>query len=276
MRLLKYLFKYYFYKWLLRDKVSPTMQLSLTQLGLHYKAALANGEKIELADTGFSVFSNLEEDGLLFYIISCLNIKNGSFVDIGSNNCINSNCANLAFNLGWSGVFIDSDASNIRLGKKIYKSHRLTRPYQNKFITALVTPDNINQLLEHASVRGEIDFLSIDIDGDDYWIWQAIEIISPKIVMIENHVEFGFNDIVTPYNADKKMRQQYPHYHGASPLAICKLGQQKKYRLIGANRLGFNSIFIREDIGIDIFKEIPVAATLLHPDTINSFHHQLQ
>jgi len=271
MELLKYWLKYYFSKWLIRDKVSPSVQLSLTQLGLQYKASLADKKQIDLSATGFSIFSSLEEDGLLFYIISCLGIKNGRFVDIGSNDCINSNCANLAFNIGWSGLFIDGDERNIRIGKKLYAAHRLTQPYQNNFITAIVTPANVNQLLEQQGFTGEIDFLSIDIDGDDYWIWQAIETISPKMVMIENHVEFGLNDIVVPIDAPKQLRQQYSDYHGASPVAMCKLAACKNYRLIGANRLGFNAIFLRNDIGTESFKEIAVADTLLHPDTIESF-----
>ena len=271
MKYIKYLLKYYFSKWLIRNKVSPAVQLSLTQLGQQYKAAAANGKYIDIADTGFSIFSSLEEDGLLFYIISCLGIKNGRFVDIGSNDCINSNCANLAFNMGWSGLFIDGDVRNIRIGKKLYTSHRLTQPYQNNFVTAIVTPVNINQLLQAEGVTGEIDFLSIDIDGDDYWIWRAIETISPKIVMIENHVEYGLNDVVVPLDAPRQLRQQHSHYHGASPVAMCKLAARKNYRLIGANRLGFNAIFLRNDIGIETFKEIAAADTLLHPDTIKSF-----
>ena len=271
MQLIKFWIKYYFSKWLIRDRISPSVQLSLTQLGLQYKTAQSYGKNIDLPDTGFSIFSSLEEDGLLFYIISCLGIKNGRFVDIGSNDCINSNCANLAFNMGWSGLFIDGDVRNIRIGKKLYAAHRLTQPYQNNFITAMVTPANVNQLLEQQGFTGEIDFLTIDIDGDDYWIWQAIETISPKIVMIENHVEYGLNDVVVPMDAPKQLRQQHSDYHGASPVAMCKLAARKNYRLIGANRLGFNAIFLRNDIGVELFKEITVADTLLHPDTIKSF-----
>ena len=271
MQLIKFWIKYYFSKWLIRDKISPSVQLSLTQLGFTYKAALADGKQIDLADTGFSIFSSLEEDGLLFYIIIRLGIKNGRFVDIGSNDCINSNCANLAFNMGWSGLFIDGHEPNIRIGKKLYAAHKLTQPYHNNFITEMVTPNSVNQLLEQQGFTGEIDFLSIDIDGDDYWIWQAIETISPKIVMIENHVEYGLNDVVVPMDATKQLRHQYNHYHGASPVAMCKLAARKNYRLIGANRLGFNSIFLRNDIGLQTFKEIAVADTLLHPDTIESF-----
>lgn len=278
MQLIKFWLKYYFSKWLIRDKVSPSVQLSLTQLGLQHKAALADGKLIDLSDTGFSIFSSLEEDGLLFYIINCLGIKNGRFVDIGSNDCMNSNCANLAFNMGWSGLFIDGDERNIRIGKKLYAAHRLTQPYQNNFIAAMVTPANVNQLLEQQDFTAEIDFLSIDIDGDDYWVWQAIKTISPKIVMIENHVEFGLNDVVVPIDAPEQLRQQHSLYHGASPVAMCKLAARKNYRLIGANRLGFNSIFLRNDIGVELFKEIAVADTLLHPDTIKSFSifHQVQ
>ena len=126
MKYIKYLLKYYFSKWLIRDKVSPAVQLSLTQLGVQYKAASGNAKCINMTDAGFSIFSSLDEDGLLFYIISCLGIENGRFVDIRSNDCINSNCANLAFNMGWTELFIDGDERNIRIGRKLYNTHRLT------------------------------------------------------------------------------------------------------------------------------------------------------
>lgn len=108
--------------------------------------------------------------------------------------------------MGWGGLFIDGDDRNIRIGKKLYGSHKLTQPYQNNFITAMVIPANVYQLLEQECKTAEIDFLTIDIDRDDYWIWQAIETISPKIVMIENHVEFGLNDVVVPIDAPKHLR----------------------------------------------------------------------
>ena len=67
----------------------------------------------------------------------------------------------------------------------------------------MATPANVNQLLRQQGVTGEIDFLTIDIDGDEYWIWRSVETISPKFVMIGNHVEFELNDVVVRRIAGK-------------------------------------------------------------------------
>jgi hypothetical protein len=83
--------------------------------------------------------------------------------------------------------------------------------------------------------------MSIDIDGNDYWVWDAISVTSPKVVIIETHIEFGFNNIdVYP--------GRHPDYHGASPVAVKKLARRKGYRLVGANRLGFNTTYVRDGL----------------------------
>ena len=107
--------------------------------------------------------------------------------------------------------------------------------------------------------------MSIDIDGNDYWIWDALEAVNPRVVVIETHVEFGMNNIVVPYSAGYVFPGKHPVYHGASPVAMAKLAARKGYRLVGANRYGFNEFYVRDDLAADLIPEVSVASTLTHP-----------
>ena len=111
--------------------------------------------------------------------------------------------------------------------------------------------------------------LSIDIDGNDYWIWNALEIISPKVVIIETHVMFGLRNIVVPYQHPASRTN--PDYHGASPAAMVKLAAQKGYRLVGANDLGFNFIFVKNGVTETMLPEVDTVSVLHHPSVQQSF-----
>ena len=180
--------------------------------------------------------------------MAALNILNGEFLDIGSGDGVNSNCANLALNFGWRGTFIDGHEPNITKGRAFYERHADTWAYPPKFVCAMIARENINQLLTEASVPPDIDFMSIDIDGNDYWVWDAISVTTPKVVMIETHIEFGLRNIVVPYDKDYVYPGRHPDYHGASPVAMERLARRKGYRLVGANRLGFNTIYVRDGL----------------------------
>lgn len=218
-----------------------------------------------LHDTGFSVFSQFEEDGKLLFIFSVIGMGNKQFIEIGSNDGVNSNCANLFFNFGWYGLFIDCDKWSVSRGRRFYSKHPNPWQYKPKFICDKVTRENVNQLITDSGFRGEIGLLSIDIDGNDYWVWDALSIVEPKVVVIETHNEFGLNDIVVPYDPKSEYSKKHPVYHGASPVAIVKLAGKKGYRLVGANELGFNFIFIKNGIADDIIPEVSVESVLTHP-----------
>lgn len=260
---LKNLIKRYFLILKVRNRFSAGVQIAQRQLYLYYQDKINSGKPIPVTDTGFRVFSQFEEDGLLLYIFSVIGMGSKTFVEIGSDDGVNSNCANLAFNFGWSGLFIDSNATSISRGKRFYSKYPHPWMYKPQFHCTEVTPSNVNDILSSRGVAGEIDLLSIDIDGDDYWIWNAIEVIQPKVVIIETHVRFGFNNIVVPYG--KRSSPGFATHHGASPVAMTKLGRQKGYRLIGANQLGFNLIFLKHGLAEDFLPEVDVVDVLRHP-----------
>jgi hypothetical protein len=183
-------------------RTTPATKIGQLQLWHHYRTLIEAGRAPKLCETGFRCFSQFEEDGLILFIMAALGIQQGVFLDIGSGDGVNSNCANLAINFGWRGTFIDGNEQNITNGRAFYARHADTWAYPSVFVCAMITRENINQLLTESSILPEIDFMSIDIDGNDYWIWDAISVTSPKVVIIETHVEFGMNNIVVPYNKD--------------------------------------------------------------------------
>ena len=249
----------------IRNRFNPSVQISQRQLFLHYQELAKKNKLPALSDTGFRVFSQFEEDGKLLFIFSVIGMENKIFVEFGSDDGVNSNSANLYFNFGWHGLFIDANARSIKRGKKFFSKYPHNFFYQPKFICSKVSRENINQLIGGAGFRGEIGLLSIDIDGNDYWIWDAIDVISPKVVVIETHNEFGLNNIVVPYDPNYFYPGKHKLYHGASPVAMTKLANRKGYRLVGANELGFNFIFIKNGIADVLIPEVSVESLLKHP-----------
>lgn len=246
--------------------VSAILKATQRSLLFQYRSAMRSGEGLpSISDTGFRVYSQNDEDGLLLFVFAAVGAPHKTFVEIGTEDGIECNCANLAINFGWRGLFVDADQASVDAGRKFYASHPDTDTYPPKFVCARVTKENVNAVLEGAGFRGEIDLLSIDIDGNDYWIWEAINCISPRVVIIETHVELGMRSMVSPYDPEFKRSGNDGDAYGASPLAMTKLANRLGYRLVGANLYGFNAIYVRKDIGVDVLPEVPVEKVLAHP-----------
>jgi hypothetical protein len=252
----------------IRNRFSSAVQIQQRQLFHYYHDCIKNGNVPQLSETGFKVFSQFEEDGKLLFIFSIIGMENKTFVEIGSDDGLNSNCANLVFNFGWYGLFIDGNEKGIKRGKKFYAKYPTPFHYPPQFTCAKVKRENINILLEEKGIKGEIGLLSIDIDGNDYWVWDALTAAQPKVVIIETHNEFGFENIVVPYNPEYVYPGKHPLYHGASPVAMVNLARKKGYRLVGANELGFNFIFIKNGIADQLIPEVTVESVLKHPSVM--------
>ncbi len=220
-----------------------------------------------LSDTSFDIFTYHGEDGIIHYLLSQLKNVPPVFADIGAGNCITGNCSTLAVHDGWKGIFIDKDAGQIALGKKFYGQMPSGGAGIN-FIVEEITNLNIDQVISNTGIENEIGLLSIDIDGNDYWIWKNITVIRPRIVVIEAKVEFGIRDLVVPYG-NKNHRSVDPRYNGASVEALRKLGIEKGYKLVGANKQGYNLFFIKEQESIPATTSSEV---LWYPGAISSFY----
>lgn len=172
----------------------------------------------------FRVFSQWGEDGILQHLIRHVAIPRNIFIEFGVENYLESNTRFLLTNNNWAGLVIDGSAKNIEFIKRdeIYWRHSL------KAELSFITQDNINDLIRRNGLTGEIGLLSIDIDGNDYWVWEAIDAVIPSVVVIEYNARFGPDRAVTiPYDAGF-VRTTAHHsniYFGASLEALCLLGE---------------------------------------------------
>ncbi|TDP61003.1 hypothetical protein [Flavobacterium dankookense] len=254
-----------FYKIKLYRQLSPSTQIQQVKLFHYYIDCLRSNNLPNFNATGFKVFSQFEEDGKLLYIFSILGMGKKTFVDLGSNDCVNSNCANLAVHFNWKGLFVDGDKNLIEIGKRFYKKTPNFWSYKPKFVHAFLTKKNVNNIIQSEGFEGEIELLSIDIDGNDYWIWESLEIIQPKVVIIECQLAFGLEEKVIPYREDFREDVRNSDNYGASALELQKLGKQKGYRLVGANEYGNNLFFIKNGLAEVQLPEVSVQSLLQHP-----------
>ena len=244
---------------------SPATKLAMLSLHQTWQAMARRGDPLPDKLGGARIFSQFEEDGILLYLDAVLEIENKIFLDIGAADGINSNCANLALNLGYTGVFIDGNKEAIARGRRYYANHPDSTLWPPVFVEAFITRENINQLITEAGLSGLIGVMSIDIDGNDYWVWEAVNAVDPAVVVIETHIEFGMRDIVVPYDVNHVYPGKHPDYFSASPVAMVKLAKRKGYRLVGANRYGFNLFFVKNGLHEDRVPEVSLESVLQHP-----------
>lgn len=196
----------------------------------------------------FKVFSQFGEDGILQYLVRKCGIKGGerTFVEFGVSDYEESNTRFLLMNDNWRGLVLDGGERNI--------AHVRSRPwYWRHDLTAaqaFITAENIDALISRHGFTGNIGILSIDIDGNDYWVWQAIRSVSPAIVVAEYNSLFGAEHPVTiPYDASfQRSRAHYSNlYWGASLAALERLARSKGYVCVGSNSAGNNVFFVRQE-----------------------------
>jgi hypothetical protein len=204
----------------------------------------------EVADVGqseFRVFSQWGEDGIIQYLLAHVPIERKVFVEFGVENYTESNTRFLLIHDHWAGLVIDGSVENIDYIRRdpIYWAANL------KAECAFVTQENINDLLARNGITGDVGLLSVDIDGNDYWVWQAIDTISPRIVVCEYNSQFGpIAEVTTPY--DPAFVRDTAHfskiYYGASIAALNSLAVRKGYSLVASNSTGNNVFFVRNDL----------------------------
>lgn len=216
-----------------------------------YSKSSGCAEMENLSRYGFRNHSQNDEDGILWYIFSRIGIRNRRCVEICAGDGIQCNTANLIINDGWEGLLFDGNKEQVEGGVRFYSQLSNTRLAPPLMEQAWITAANVNGLLEKHGFSGEVDLLSLDVDGVDYWIWKALDIIRPRVVVAEVQVIWGTDRACTvPYADDFKspLVEGFGVYSGGSLPAFVKLGKEKGYRLIGCNRLGFNAFFLRDDI----------------------------
>lgn len=202
-------------------------------------------------DYEYQVYSQWGEDGLIQHLINKVAIERHIFVEFGVEKYVESNTRFLLINNNWSGLVIDGSDKNIQYIKNdpIYWRHNL------KAECAFIDKDNINSLIQKNGISGDIGLLSVDIDGNDYWVWEAIDVVNPRIVICEYNSLWGPEASVTVPYGQSFMRSDAHYsnlYYGASITAFTNLAKAKGYSLVGSNRAGNNIFFVRNDLLDDL------------------------
>ena len=214
-----------------------------------------------LEQYGYKVYSQNDEDGILEEIFNRIGCTNKRFVEFGVQNGLECNTHYL-LHKGWKGLWIegDTDAYN-------EISIRFDVPIQLGALNvenAFITRENINSLIGKYE-KGNIDLLSIDIDGNDWHIWKTIEVIDPRVVVIEYNAQFSPDvEWVMGYNSEHIWNGD--EWFGASLRSLEVLGNDKGYQLVGTNLTGTNAFFVKRELTGDKFYKPATAMELYSPE----------
>jgi len=186
------------------------------------------------------VLSQNGEDGIIGELFA--RIPNSRFfVEIGVEDGEQCNTALLARYYGWKGLMVEADAAMFRHLQARY------RPLPVDVLNLLVTRENIAQALESFNVPKALDLLCIDIDGNDYYVWEALGAYRPSVVVIEYNASFGSAASKT-VAYDPQFVWDRTRSYGASITALAKLGHRLGSALVGADCRGINAFFVRRDL----------------------------
>ena len=201
----------------------------------------------EITKAEFQCFSQFGEDGMIQFLVQRVPIKRDVFVEFGVADYRESNTRFLLIHDNWRGLIMDSaDAMHHFL-----RSTGIAWRYEIDAKTAFIDRDNINDLISTAGVEGDIGLLSIDLDGNDYWVLEAIDVVTPRLIVAEYNSVFGPEAAVTvPYDPTFIRGEKHWSwlYAGASLAALTRLANEKSYALVGGNQAGNNAFFVRRDV----------------------------
>jgi hypothetical protein len=198
-----------------------------------------------ISDKEFRVFSQWGDDGIIQFLIHELQVDNETFIEFGVGNYFESNTHFLLVNNNWSGFIIDGSQKCM----DIVKNNSFFWRYDLNLKTAFIDKENINDLLGYSNFSN-IGLLHIDLDGNDYWILDSLDMdkYNPDILILEYNSNFGPDRKITvPYDPlfsciDAHFSGQY---FGASLSALEELAKEKEYYFIGCNSAGNNAYFLK-------------------------------
>jgi hypothetical protein len=201
----------------------------------------------DLAPFELSIFSQNGEDGVIAEIVRRIGANDAFFVEVGASPN-EANCLLLADAFNWRGLFLESSGNEYRgLSRKYAGVPRI------QVVQAHVTRANFSgDVLKSNGVPSNFDLLSIDIDGNDYWVWEALTNFNPRIVVIEYNSGLDpSSELVQPYEPDRAW--DGTSFYGASLGALQRLAHKKGYRLVHVELTGTNAFFVRQDVAAGNF-----------------------
>jgi hypothetical protein len=206
-------------------------------------------QKNKLNRYEFQAYSQHGEDGLIEEIFNRIGTTNKYFVEVGVQDGNECNSAYLLFK-GWTGLWIEGNDLHVKSINESCKG--LVATDKLTVLNAFVNAENIEGLLERANAPASPDLLSIDIDRNDYYVWEAIRKFTPRVVAIEyNSIFKPSTRFVVAY--DPKASWDGTSNYGASLQSLYELGCEKGYKLVGCDFTGTNAFFVSEDLTQNFF-----------------------
>tara|TARA_B100000886_G_scaffold328855_1_gene277642 strand:+ start:22661 stop:23566 length:906 start_codon:yes stop_codon:yes gene_type:complete len=222
---------------------------------LYIAHSKTNYNKIKnIRDAEIKIFSQFGEDGIINFLLHKLNIKNNiSFVEIGTGDYEEANTRFLSETMISRGLLIDK-IQELKFIEKRDFFWKNDIYYCQKSITS----KNINNILKQYGFINNFNLLSIDVDGNDYWILEKIDISNCDLVIAEYNPIFGANLSLTVPDEDHFNRDNYNKiFYGSSLLAMINLMNSKNFFFIGSNKACNNAFFVNKKKG-DLFVDIEI------------------
>jgi len=236
----------------------------------------ANYAQIELAERlkdpirleryGYKVYSQSDEDGIIAEIFRRTGTTNKKFVEFGVQNGLESN-GHFLLHKGWQGLWIEGSPNYCKLIHNNFKEPIAKK--QLNIVNAFIDKDNINDLISGGGMNGDIDLLSVDIDGNDYHVWKAIDCVNPRVVSIEYNAKFP-PDFEWVMKYDKTHIWDMSDNHGASLKSLEILANELDYQLVGTNINGVNAFFVKKELTKDLFALPANSENLYNPPRYSS------
>jgi len=195
----------------------------------------------------FKVFSQWGEDGILQFLTQSLPVRHRTFIEFGVEDFHESNCRFLMMKDRWKGYVIDGSEGHMRR----LRSSTFFWQSDLRCRAAFITRENIGALLDESGFDRDLGLLSIDLDGIDWHVLEALGHWRPAILVVEYNDAFGWTRPVTvPYAPDFVRRKRHASnlYWGANLPAFQHLASARGYALVGTNSVGSNAFFVRRDM----------------------------
>ncbi len=214
------------------------------------------------------VFSQHGEDGIINEIFKRIGTTNKQFFEFGAGNGLENNSIFL-LTQGWSGIWVEGSNKNYNILCSIFKNAINNKKLIIK--NEIINENNINKFVKANSINEEIDFMSIDIDGNDYYIWKALE-IKPRVLCIEFNASFPPNSEFLDKISDEFWDNSL--WFGASIDVMTKLAHSKGYSLVCVDSSGTNLFFLRNDVINESFEDINNIEKLYFPTRYSLYYPQ--
>jgi hypothetical protein len=188
------------------------------------------------------IYSQNGEDGIFQAIFDVIGLENKWCVEVGAHDGVEYSNTYHLVKEGWDAVEIEVSCQ-FEAMERVYKEYPKARLVRQ--LASPHEPDDLDTILAKHSVPKDLQLLVIDVDGDDYHIWKALDYYEPIIIMIEFNPSFPLNIEFVPKEGT---------YFGASLLSLYLLGKRKGYNLVCV--VANNAIFVRNDYHLDVSDDI--------------------